>query len=291
MASTAWLAIVTGASRGFGRAIALELVATAAKRAPLHLVLLARGATGLDGTAAAARQESSSVAGNRHPLTIETQVLDLGDLDVLEARFQEILKRTDPRVYARSFLINNAGSLGPLCGVRETPSLAVLRAAFDFNVTSCAWLTAAFARAVTATGAGAAAGAVASDEGAGPSVIINVSSLAAIQPFETWGAYCAGKAARDMWHATLPKELSNTGKSSALTVLSYAPGAMDTDMQTEVRASSGCDPELAEAFRRAHIEGNLVDPRDSAAKCVRLAVLNPHSFAPGAHADYHDRMR
>ena len=27
--------------------------------------------------------------------------------------------------------------------------------------------------------------------------VINVSSLAALQPFETWGFYCSGKAARD----------------------------------------------------------------------------------------------
>merc|ERR1712045_920455 len=27
--------------------------------------------------------------------------------------------------------------------------------------------------------------------------VINISSLAALQPFETWGFYCSGKAARD----------------------------------------------------------------------------------------------
>ena len=28
-------------------------------------------------------------------------------------------------------------------------------------------------------------------------LVINISSLAALQPFETWGSYCSGKAARD----------------------------------------------------------------------------------------------
>ena len=36
--------------------------------------------------------------------------------------------------------------------------------------------------------------------------IINVSSLAAVQPFATWGVYCMGKAARDMAHANVAAE-------------------------------------------------------------------------------------
>ena len=70
--------------------------------------------------------------------------------------------------------------------------------------------------------------------------VVNVSSLCAVQAFESWGIYCAGKAARDMYHAVLAQELSkrsgdNTG--SKILVLNYAPGPLDTDMQKEIRLS------------------------------------------------------
>lgn len=54
--------------------------------------------------------------------------------------------------------------------------------------------------------------------------IVNISSLAAIQCFESWGIYCAGKAARDMYYAVLAKELEVEGLSNTVKVLSYAPG-------------------------------------------------------------------
>ena len=36
--------------------------------------------------------------------------------------------------------------------------------------------------------------------------VINISSLAALQPFVTWGNYCAGKAARDALFKVLALE-------------------------------------------------------------------------------------
>ena len=77
---------------------------------------------------------------------------------------------------------------------------------------------------------------------------MNVSSLAAVTPFKTWGVYCAGKAFRDMYHRTLCLE------NGHLKVVNYAPGAMDTDMQGEIRGSEGCDGDLKEYFRKSKDE-------------------------------------
>ena len=45
--------------------------------------------------------------------------------------------------------------------------------------------------------------------------IINISSLAALQPFVTWGNYCAGKAARDTLFKVLALEENERDSSSS----------------------------------------------------------------------------
>ena len=44
--------------------------------------------------------------------------------------------------------------------------------------------------------------------------VINISSLAALQPFVTWGNYCAGKAARDALFKVLALEENKSEDSS-----------------------------------------------------------------------------
>lgn len=75
--------------------------------------------------------------------------------------------------------------------------------------------------------------------------IVNVSSLAAVMSFESWGYYCAGKAARDMFHKTIALEHVNDG----VVVINYAPGPLDTDMQKEIREG---------AHVKVHLQINLL---------------------------------
>lgn len=63
-----------------------------------------------------------------------------------------------------------------------------------------------------------------------------------------------------------------------LKVLNYAPGPMDTDMSKEIRSPEQYEEDLK--------SGNLVDPRLSAEKCVRLAVRG--TFVTGSHVDFFD---
>ena len=59
------------------------------------------------------------------------------------------------------------------------------------------------------------------------------------QPFESWGIYCAGKAAREMFHKTVAAEQKD---KATFRVLNYAPGPLDTDMQREIREGPHVDP-------------------------------------------------
>ena len=57
--------------------------------------------------------------------------------------------------------------------------------------------------------------------------VVNISSLAAIQPTVSWGLYSTVKAAKEMFFQTLALEHAN---DAAVRVLNYAPGPLDTNV-------------------------------------------------------------
>lgn len=71
-------------------------------------------------------------------------------------------------------------------------------------------------------------------------IIVNVSTLAAIQAFPSFGIYCMAKAAREMFHKVLAEEQKSTPENG-IKVLNYAPGPLDTDMQTQIREGEQVD--------------------------------------------------
>ncbi len=115
--------------------------------------------------------------------------------------------------------------------------------------------------------------------------IVNVSSLAAIKPFETWGIYCAGKAARDMFHSTIAEEIK-TNCTRNIKVLNYAPGPMDTNMQREIREGTLVDKNTQEYFKSLKEQNQLVDPLTSASKLISTLISRP--FNNGDHLDFFD---
>jgi NAD(P)-dependent dehydrogenase (short-subunit alcohol dehydrogenase family) len=107
-------------------------------------------------------------------------------------------------------LINNAGTLGasPLPAVADYP-LDELRAAFEVNVVAQVGLIQAALPLLLASPRPR---------------IINVTSDAAVEPYEGWGGYGAGKAALEHLGAVLAVE------RPALTVWSVDPGDLRTAM-------------------------------------------------------------
>lgn len=61
-------------------------------------------------------------------------------------------------------------------------------------------------------------------------VIVNLSSGAAHRALEGWTAYCVGKAALAMLTNSLALE-------TRARVYGFSPGVVDTEMQSEIRAS------------------------------------------------------
>ena len=113
-------------------------------------------------------------------------------------------------------LVNNASDLGPV-------PLALLAdtECEDFERSLATNLLGPFRLTKALLGALAAS----AREGR-PSLVLNVSSDAAVNPYPTWGAYSAGKAALRHMSAIWNAELADAG----IQVLSLDPGDMDTPL-------------------------------------------------------------
>lgn len=196
------LVIVTGAGRGIGRAIALD-VATGGS----HVICMSRSKT-CEETAADIR----AAGGSSEPFTI--------DLANYTGIGPEITDRIERFPYRRIGLILAAGSLGP-SGSLATTALAEWDVTFRVNVLGnlavaqavLPWQTAArFGRILFFAGGGAA------------------------YAYPLFPAYAAAKAALVRAVENMHEDLKSTGD---LSVAILAPGAVETDILMSVRAKGG----------------------------------------------------
>lgn len=72
----------------------------------------------------------------------------------------------------------------------------------------------------------------------------------------------------------------------SISILNYAPGPLDTQMQKNIREDQHCDPEISSYYRKLFEDGNLLQPLTSAAKLVQL--VEERSYKSGAHIDFYD---
>ena len=131
------LAIITGASRGIGRAIALALAEESRVRDDaLHMVLLARSIEKLNETATLVKTIDTEVTTSCHEI-------DLSDLTTLPEKLQEILEPFSSRAtqYNSCLLVNNAGSVGPLGTCESLSNITELQQSINLNITSSIWLS------------------------------------------------------------------------------------------------------------------------------------------------------
>jgi NAD(P)-dependent dehydrogenase (short-subunit alcohol dehydrogenase family) len=225
-------ALITGAGRGIGRAIALGLAGTGAR-----LVLLARTAGQLEETSSLLRERGVPAGG------ISVVPADLAD------EGQRGLAATSVLAAGRvDILVNNAATvepLGPTIGIQA----ADLRLAYEVNVIAPAALTAAVLPGMLTAGWGR---------------VVNISSGIVASPAAMirGNAYAATKAALEAHTVNLAAELAGTG----VTINAYRPGGVDTAMQAWIRSQ---DPEriggLHKRFNKNYAEGTLITPEHSAA--------------------------
>jgi 3-oxoacyl-[acyl-carrier protein] reductase len=184
-------AVVTGASRGIGRAVALALAARG-----LDVAVLARTESGLLETAERVRAAGARALSVRCDVTSE----------------QEVARATQAvlgALGAPAVVVNNAGSI-QRASVLET-SLSDFRAQLDASLTATFLVTRAFLRAMLAEKRGR---------------FIQVGSISSTLGSARAAAYCAAKWGVVGFTKSLAEELRGTGLA-AMTVL---PGSVDTAM-------------------------------------------------------------
>lgn len=195
------VAVVTGAGRGIGRAIALRLAADGADIAvnDLH-------AEGAEKVAAEIR------ALGRRAIAVPADVADRTEVSGLVARTTEELGRLD-------IMVSNAGiaQVKPLAEVAP----AELEALFRVNVFGVVYCLQAAAAQMRAQGSGGK--------------IINAASIAGHSGFENLGAYSATKFGVVGLTQAAAKELAPHG----ITVNAYCPGIVGTDMWDQIDAQLG----------------------------------------------------
>ncbi|MGW0194257.1 SDR family NAD(P)-dependent oxidoreductase [Nonomuraea sp. NPDC003201] len=184
-------ALVTGASKGLGRAYALELTRRGAR-----VILLARSDGSLRELAAHIREQHGRS---------DTEVIT-GDLAAPDGP-ERILRELRDRGLTVDLLLNNAGagSAGPFLSRPLEPQLRSV----GLNVVGLIALTHGIGAELVARGSGG---------------IINVSSTAAFQPMPYQASYAATKAFVLSFTEALAEELRGTG----VHVIAAHPGAIAT---------------------------------------------------------------
>lgn len=174
MATTGSVAVITGASRGIGRATALALA-----QPGRHLVLAARNAPALDAVAAEVRACGADASVVPCDVTAEPHV-------------RRLIETAAAITGAIDLLINNAGSA--VVQSLAALSLAEWENCLRINLTGT-FLTCRHAVSFMPAG----------------SLIVNVVSVAGRQGFPGWSAYCAAKHGVMGFSAAIREELRDQG--------------------------------------------------------------------------------
>jgi len=251
------LTILTGASRGMGAAMAEQLL----QRGGTLLTLSRNANAGL--------MERAAASG----ATLEQWTLDLAQPVQAAARLEAWLETLDGEAFEYATLINNAAmitDIGPLEDLEASELSSALRVGLEAPLL----LTAAFLGATRAWRA----------RRLGTCKVLNISSGLGRFARASQAGYCAVKAGMD--HFSRSVALDQAAASHPARIVSLAPGVIDTDMQTQLRAADPARFPDHARFVQMKESGQLDAPAVAAAKV--LAFLERADFGEKPVADIRD---
>lgn len=189
--------LITGGSRGLGKALALQLAAKGAK-----VAIVARQKAELDEVVAEIKWNGGKAFGI---------VADVGDKESIYPIAGQAAALAGPV----DVLINNASTLGPVpLRLLTDTDCEDFERALQVNTVGPFRLIKAVAGSMMLRQTG---------------LVINISSDAAVEAYPTWGVYGASKAGLDHLTRTTAAELGETG----IRVFSVDPGEMATRLHAE----------------------------------------------------------
>jgi NAD(P)-dependent dehydrogenase (short-subunit alcohol dehydrogenase family) len=243
-------AVVTGAGRGYGRVVAGKLA-----EAGVVVGVLGR-----------ARADVEAVASETGGWPLVADVLDPSAVQLAIDSFVAEHGQLD-------LLVNNAGLGGPLGLAWEVPAEEWWRTV-EVNLGGTHNVTRAAIPHLLRAGGG---------------TIINVVSHAGTARWPLGSAYAVSKAALIKYGENLAAELRRHG----VAVVNYHPGIMDLGLTGDLLASApepgSADATVAAWFRREIDSGNAIEPGDSAARLVTLA-LGPARRLSGRYLTAYDDL-
>jgi NAD(P)-dependent dehydrogenase (short-subunit alcohol dehydrogenase family) len=232
--------IITGASRGIGAATARAAAALGA-----NVVLCARSAADLAAVARPIEEAGGQV------LSVAADVSDREGCKRLVGAALERFGSLDA-------VVSNAATLDPIAPI-ATSDPAVWHRALAVNVLGPVMLAQAALPALRAR----------------QGRIIDVTSGAASIPISGLSAYCASKAALDIFSKCLARE------EPEVTVIAFEPGTVDTGMHAFIRAEA--QPAMLPAdyalFVGLYEQGHLRPPDEVGRILAHVALRAPRSWS------------
>jgi benzil reductase ((S)-benzoin forming) len=213
--------IVTGVSRGLGKAIVEELLG---------------------------RKEHVIGIGRTHSF-------DHPNFSFLECDFStpdKIENLEFPQLKGTVTLINNAGIIGDIKRISDQNTLD-LEHVMAVNVISPMQLTQLI---------------YGKTESKDDFTLVNISSGAANRAIPSWASYCASKAALNMLTETF--YLEELEKDNHPKVYAVAPGAIDTDMQVQIRLTEKADFSSLENFKELKESNSLFSASEASNRLLAL---------------------
>jgi NAD(P)-dependent dehydrogenase (short-subunit alcohol dehydrogenase family) len=198
-------ALITGASRGIGRATALAFA-----RLGVSSILIGRSS-----------QDLEAVADEVRALGAEAKAicLDLSEVSTIQSGLAPVLASVD----SLDILVNNAG-MGYTANLIDTP-LKDWQQVIDLNLTAPFQCVQAVLPIMRSQQYG---------------TIINVISVAGRQAFPEWGAYCASKFGL----MGLTKSLAQEEKAFGIRAVALCPGAVNTPLWDTTTVQADFDRSL-----------------------------------------------
>ena len=228
--------VITGASKGLGRALALQMAEQG------HTIFaLARPSKELN------EVESLLQSSSKDSMSIEC---DLSDLDSIAAA--SVIIKANASFIAG--VVHNAGAVTPVKPIEGAAADEWARSV-HVNLIGVQALTQQIYHLLG---------------GEQQSRITTISSGASLRPIGSWSAYCVSKAGLDMWSRCMAEE----GRARNISSISVAPGVVDTGMQAEIRSTPSEDFPSLQSFIDLHEQGHLVSSGAVAGQLIPMVTAH-----------------
>ncbi|KMQ90558.1 sepiapterin reductase [Lasius niger] len=249
--------VITGASRGIGREIAITFGSLLQEGS--HILLLARNLNGLQEVA---KNIPSKV-------TVHTVSMDLGEVTKtdFEKTILGCLKGITRDAFDRVVIVHNVGTIGDISKfVNDMLDVDDWKQFYTLNFFLPAVLNAVIMNLF--------------DKSTNTKkVVINITSLYAVQANAACGYYCTVKAAREMYFKVFALE------NPDVNVLSYSPGPVETDMFHTVYETIA-NPDTKKKLKRLHETNTILTTEQTVNRLVK--ILKEHKYNAGDRVDYFD---